>query len=122
MDNFHALLIDDEEELVSTLAERLGYRGVDAEYVLSGSEALKKLRLNKYDIIVLDLKMPGMSGFEVMKKIKFEHPYIPILLITGHGSAANQTEKIPEDVYDCLPKPIKLETLIEKMREAIQNK
>lgn len=121
MAKFRALLIDDEEELVSTIVERLGYRGVDAEFALTGSEALEMLRRQAYDVVVLDLKLPGMSGLEVLRNIKKEHPSIPVLLITGHGSPMNQLEEKPEEAYDFLAKPIDLEALIEKMEEAIKS-
>jgi DNA-binding NtrC family response regulator len=121
MARFRALLIDDEEELVTTIVERLGYRGVEADYALTGSEALEMLSKSSYDVVVLDLKLPGMSGLEVLKNIKSEHARLPVLLITGHGSPVNQLEKKPEEAYDLLAKPIDLEALIAKMEEAIKN-
>lgn len=122
MDKFRVLLVDDEEELVSALVERLSYRGVMAEYVLNGLDAVKKIIENGYDVVVIDLKMPGMSGVEVVKVIREERPELPLLLITGHGSPADQLEELPEGVYDYLAKPINLEDLIEKMEEAIASK
>lgn len=121
MARFRALLIDDEEELVSTIVERLGYRGVDAEFALTGATALGMLRKQTYDVVVLDLKLPGMSGVEVLRNIKKEHPAIPVLLITGHGSPMNHLEEKPEEAFDFLAKPIDLESLIEKMEEAIKS-
>ena len=121
MARFRALLIDDEEELVSTIVERLGYRGVEAEFALAGGDALEMLRKQAYDVVVLDLKLPGMSGLEVLRNIKKEHPAIPVLLITGHGSPMNQLEEKPEEAFDFLAKPIDLESLIEKMEEAIKS-
>jgi len=121
MARFRALLIDDEEELVSTIVERLGYRGVEAEFALTGGRALDMLRKQTYDVVVLDLKLPGMSGLEVLRNIKKEHPSIPVLLITGHGSPMNQLEEKPEEAFDFLAKPIDLESLIEKMEEAIKS-
>lgn len=119
MDTLKALLVDDEEELVSTLVERLGYRGVIAQYALTGPDALDKLRTNKFDVVVLDLKMPGMSGLDVLTVIKQEFPAIPVLLITGHGSPTDSSDVIPEGAYDFLPKPVSLEKLLEKIREAV---
>ncbi|MCB2229663.1 response regulator [bacterium] len=119
MDILKALLVDDEEELVSTLVERLGYRGVIAQYALTGPDALDKLRTEKFDVVVLDLKMPGMSGLDVLTVIKREFPAIPVLLITGHGSPTDSSDVIPDGAYDFLPKPVSLEKLIEKIREAV---
>ena len=122
MDNYRVLLVDDEEELVSTLVERLGYRGVVAEFALSGNEALQKIREKTFDVVVIDLKMPGMSGVEVMKIIKLEQPAVSVLLITGHGAPSDELEDIPEGITDCLSKPINIEDLIGKMTEVLQNK
>jgi DNA-binding NtrC family response regulator len=121
MNKTRVLFVDDEEELVTTLVERLGYRGWDADFALSGRRAVEKMKDNPYDIIVLDLKMPGMSGADVMKIIKRDFPNIPVLLITGHGSSVDETdEERPEGAFDYLAKPIKLEDLIDKMQEALE--
>jgi len=119
VNKYKVLFIDDEEELVTTLVERLEYRGVDADFALSGSEAIEKMRESAYDVVVLDLKMPGMSGAEVMKIIKREYPQLPVLLITGQGSLEEEQEERPEGAYDYLEKPIDLKDLIEKMQEAV---
>jgi len=122
MAGLKALLIDDEEELVSTLVERLGYRGITAAFALDGYEALHKLREDKFDVVVLDLKMPGMDGVEILRRINSTYPDLPVLLITGHGSLANEMEDMPEGAHDYLMKPVDLETLIAKMQEAVAAK
>lgn len=122
MHRFRTLLIDDEEELVSALVERLGYRDVDADYVLGGEEAIQKMRQSVYDVVVLDLKLPGMSGAEVLKKIKSDHPTVPVIMITGHGALDLDDEETHTMAFDCLPKPINLDVLIAKMQEAIDSK
>jgi DNA-binding response OmpR family regulator len=119
MDQIKALLIDDEEELVTTLVERLDYRGIKSDYALDGYEALAKMRDGGYNVVVLDLKLPGMGGAEVLKHIIDEYPDVRVLLITGHGSAANDIEGKPEGAYAYLIKPVNLEELIAKMREAV---
>ncbi len=122
MDKFKALLIDDEEELVTTLVERLGYRGIEAEYSLDGYDALAKMRTGNYDVVVLDLKLPGLGGLEVLNRLNKDYPNTPVLLITGHGSPENEFETKPEGVFDYLVKPVSLEYLITKMKEALVNK
>jgi len=121
MHKFRALLVDDEEELVSTLVERLGYRGIKADYALNGADALRKMCDGSFDVVVLDLKMPGMSGFELMEILKAKYPDVPVLLITGHGSPTDELDEIPEEAYDYLAKPINLEDLIIKLREAVKS-
>ena len=118
MPEIKVLLVDDERELVTTLVERLSFRGVAADFALSGPEALTKLRADGFTVVVLDLKMPGMSGLDVLSAIKKEFPSLPVLLITGHGSPADEG-KIPVDAFDYLPKPISLERLLVKIREAV---
>lgn len=122
MPKFRALLIDDEEELVSTLVERLGYRDIEAAYALDGPEALQKMQKSPFDVVVLDMKLPGMDGLEVLRRINLTYPEIPVLLITGHGSPASQISEKPPGVYDYLVKPINLEDLITNMQMAIQHK
>lgn len=122
MDRFRVLLIDDEEELVTALVERLGFRSIDAEYALGGMEALEKMKTAEFDVVVLDLKLPGMDGVAVLKSIKKKYPKIPVLMITGHGSVADPNETRPAEAYDFLPKPIDIEDLIDKMKEAVAAK
>jgi DNA-binding response OmpR family regulator len=119
MSKFRALLIDDEEELVTTLVERLGYRGIESEYALDGYDALNKMKDGNFQVVVLDLKLPGLGGLEVLRRLKSGWPDVPVLLITGHGSPNESGEAPPEGVYDYLIKPVNLDDLIAKMREAV---
>lgn len=118
MAKLRILLVDDENELVDALAERLDLRGFYADGVTSGAEALARVRAEGYDVVVLDVKMPGESGIEIMKSIKKEKPDLPVILITGHGSAQDGEQGLNEGAFDYLQKPIQLETLIKKINEA----
>ena len=120
MDQSRVLLIDDEEELVTTLVERLGYRGWFGKYALNGPDALQMIEKETFDIIVLDMKMPGMSGNEVFREMQKRQYKVPVLMITGHGAPVDDEED--EDIIgaaDYLAKPINIEDLIAKMEEAI---
>lgn len=119
MAGLKALIVDDEEELVTALVERLGFRGVAASYTLDGYEALVRMRRESFDIVVLDLKLPGMSGREVLRRLKREHPEVPVLLLTGHGGVESEMEPELEGAFDYLLKPVQLEDLLKKMREAV---
>ena len=121
MSRFRVLLIDDEQELVTTLVERLHYRDIEAEYALDGVEGLMKMRTGNFQIAVVDLKLPGMGGAEVLKRIRNKYPDVPVLLITGHVSADTESETIPEGAFDYLVKPVNLKDLIAKMEEALGN-
>ena len=118
---FRALLVDDEEELVTTLQERLSYRDIDADYSLTGADAIQKIREKSYDIVVLDLKLPGISGIETLRVIKNEFPDVPVILITGHGSPET-TDDLPKGVYEYLPKPVNIDKLVAVMKEALADK
>ena len=118
---FKVLLVDDEEELVATLKERLSYRDIDADFSLTGAEAIQKMREKSFDIVILDLKLPGISGIETMRVLKSENPDVPIILITGHGSPETSDE-LPKGAYEYLPKPVNIDKLLEVMKEALANK
>ena len=94
MAKFKVLFIDDEEELVSAFVERLEYRDIDGDYALTGPDGLRKLQEGSFDIVLLDLKLPGMSGTEVLTTINNMYPDIPVLMITGHGAAVEEQETI----------------------------
>jgi len=116
-------LVDDEQELVSTLAERLAIRGIDADWVASGEEALERAETVLYDLAVLDIKIPRISGLSLRKKLKEKNPNMQFIFMTGHGSEddfkAASIEAGPE-FY--LVKPVDITTLIEKMKTALQAK
>ena len=113
------LLIDDEEELVSALAERLGYRGIQADVATTGPSALEQMKLKRYDIVILDLKLPGVSGVTVLREIGTSYPDIPVILITGHGAPVDLPEFKSGEAFDYLPKPIELDILIQTMQRAL---
>jgi len=122
MVEFRTLLVDDEEELVTALVERLAYRGIQAEYALDGYTALIKMRDSEYDVVVLDLKLPGMGGLEVLGRMNNEFPDVPVLLLTGHGALESEPEPKPEGAFAYLLKPVQLDNLIAKMREAVKSR
>lgn len=115
------LFVDDEEELVSTMVERLEFRDVKAAYELNGASAIERLRKEKFDIVVLDLKLPGISGEETLRVINKEHPGLPVVLITGHLSATDNQE-IPKGAADYLTKPISIDDLLEKIDAVLVKK
>ncbi|MBS3754504.1 MAG: response regulator [Desulfobacterales bacterium] len=113
------LLVDDEEEFVSTLAERLEIRGFESKAAYSGDQALSLIESNDYDVVVLDVKMPGMDGLEVMNHIKARRPEMPVILLTGHGSTKEGMEGMHKGAFDYLMKPLDIDELISKVQEAL---
>ena len=115
------LLVDDEEQLVSTLAERLTLRGIQASWVTSGVAALELVETETFDLAILDVKIPKISGLELKKRLQALHPEMKFIFLTGHGSEDDfkiGAAEAGEDFY--LVKPVKIESLLEKMNEALQ--
>jgi len=121
MNKMKVLLVDDEEELVSTMAERLSLREIDADWSTSAEDALRKLETDRYDVAVLDVKIPRISGIELKKQMERKAPHTKFIFLTGHGSEADfkagSAEAGPE-FY--LVKPVNIEDLIKKMDELIE--
>ena len=114
------LLVDDEEELVTTMAERLSLRGIAADWVTSGEEALLQAEKETYDLAVLDVKIPRMSGLKLQAKLKEKCPGMKFIFVTGHGSEDDfkaGTAEAGAGYY--LVKPVNIEALINKMKEAL---
>ncbi len=122
MEKLHVLIVDDEEDLVFTLAERLEFRGMQAHAAINGGEAILKLEKNHYDVIVIDMKMPGLNGMELLNIAKHVQPHIKVILITGHGTSEEGAKGRSLGAYDYLVKPIKIDRLVEKIRSATQEK
>ena len=118
MDALRVLLVDDEEELVSTLAERLKIRGFVAEAVTSGKQALQQVATAQFDVVLLDVKMPGLGGIDVLRLLKEHNQSLPVILITGHGSAEDGEAGMRQGAFAYVMKPVNIETLVEKLREA----
>jgi DNA-binding response OmpR family regulator len=113
------LIVDDEVDLSATLVERLGIRGFDAVAVETGAQALEQVRKNKFDVIVLDIKLKGEDGVDVMKQIKQIKENLPVILLTGHMSGEASEEGFKAGAIDYIIKPIDIEDLIRKLREAV---
>lgn len=115
------LLVDDEKELVSTLAERLGLRGIEADWAVSAEDALRIVESVSYDVAVVDVKIPGISGIELKKRLQKKCPGMKFIFMTGHGSEADYEAGAAEagaEYY--LVKPVNIRVLMEKMKEALK--
>lgn len=115
----HALLVDDEPGFIDIMTKRLKRRGFKVTSVLSGTEALRSLRRQDYDIVVLDLKMEDMDGIEVLRILKTIAPEIPVIILTGHGSEEAAVDGLVLGAFDYLMKPCDLEELINVMQKAV---
>jgi DNA-binding NtrC family response regulator len=118
MAGLRILIVDDEQELVQALVERLKLRGFQAHGVTAGDEALEIIRSESFDVVLLDVKMPGLGGIELIKHIKRERPGLEVVMLTGHGSAKDAEEGKALGAFDYLMKPVKFESLLEILRAA----
>ncbi len=114
------LLVDDEKEMVTALAERLFLRGIEADWALCGTDAIARVMDNKYDVVVLDMKMPGMNGLETMEEIKKIWREAKIIFLTGHGAASDCEAGKNAGACFYLMKPIDINVLIDSIKEAIK--
>ncbi len=121
-ESFRVLIVDDEDDLLSTLVERLEFRGIETAGVQTGAQALAELEKREFDVVVQDVKLKGEDGVEVMKQIKQVRPNLPVILLTGHMSPESNREGLQAGATEYVLKPIDLEDLIGKMREAIASR
>jgi len=115
------LLVDDEQEFVTTLAERLELRGMDVEIATDGEMALGLVETDPPQVVVLDVMMPGLSGMEVLERIKAVDSSIQVILLTGHGGTKDGIKGMQLGAFDYLIKPVDIDELIEKLNEAAKN-
>jgi DNA-binding NtrC family response regulator len=116
------LLVDDEEDLVTFLAHRLGKRGLEVTTALSGEEALVAASEAKFEVAVVDLKMPDMDGITVIEKLKALQPFIEVLMLTGHGSHDSAWEAGRLHAFRYVMKPCDFEELLDLVQMAANHR
>ena len=116
------LLVDDEEEFVKALSERIQLRAPGSEIAFNGKQALKKIEDKRPDVMVLDLKMPGMDGLEVLRHVKKAYPELPVIILTGHGTEKDEKKALRLGAYQYLKKPVRIETLLKHVNNAYKSK
>jgi DNA-binding response OmpR family regulator len=112
------LLVDDEEEFVTTLRERLRMRGLNTVVAFNGHQALEIVEQVGPEIVVLDLNMPDLDGFEVMRRIKKNHPATQVIILSGHGSSQDEAMAKLMGAFKYLQKPTNLDLLVQTIRQA----
>jgi len=119
------LLVDDEEAFVEAVARRLGKRAFRVVTATSGQQALDALEeggATRTDVVILDVKMPGMDGLETLTAIKRRHPLVEVVMLTGHATVESAIEGMKRGAFDYLMKPCEMDTLVAKVSEAGQKK
>ena len=122
MDKFKLMVVDDEVDFLETIVKRLQARGIDVTGVESGYQALEVLDQRSPDVIILDVKMPGMDGIETLREIKKKKPLTEVIMLTGHASVESGIQGMQLGAFDYLMKPIALDELLEKVRQAYEKK
>jgi CheY-like chemotaxis protein len=112
------LLVDDERELAQTLSERLQFRDMGSAVVYDGESALKIVKEDDPEVMIIDLKMPGINGLEVLRKVKQIRPEIEVIILTGQGSAADEEQCRRLGAFDYLQKPVDIEKLSDLIKDA----
>ncbi|MBU8934796.1 MAG: response regulator [candidate division Zixibacteria bacterium] len=116
------LIVDDEVEFLESIAKRLEMRDFNVRTAARGAEAVEIARNEKFDIALLDLKMPGIDGQEVLKILKDEHKFLEVIILTGHGSVDTAIECTKLGAFSYLPKPYELEKLLEVLMQAYEER
>jgi len=116
------LVVDDEKDFVEMLSLRLKEMGEMVDAVYNGQDCLNKLEGNDIDVVILDIKMPGMDGIETLKEIKKKFPMVEVVMLTGHGSAESAVEGMKLGAFDYLLKPADIDSLTEKVNGARKRK
>lgn len=120
MDSACILVVDDEQDFQETVVKRLADRGYNACGVGNGYEAMEFLEKKRVDVVILDVKMPGMDGLEVLKRIKLKWPLIEVVMLTGHASVEAGIQGMELGAFDYVMKPYRLEDLVQKIDHAYE--
>jgi len=119
----NVLLVDDEVSFVETFSERLELRNFETSKAFSGEEALQVLERNSsIEVVILDVKMPGMDGIETLTEIKRKNPLVEVMMLSGHADVASAIEGMKHGAFDYLMKPVEMDQIIAKITEAVSKK
>ena len=116
------LLVDDEEQFVETLSERLSMRDYDVTTSLTGENAIEKIKNFNFDVVILDVRLPGIEGTEVLREIKSLKPLTEVIMLTGHGTMEMAIEGMKLGAFDFMMKPCETEDLTAKIDKAHDRK
>ena len=116
------LLVDDEVEFLEPMAARLARRRISCTTARNGEEALKELGKERFHCAVVDVRMPGMDGLELLRKMRWNHPDVPVILLTGHASIELGVQGMELGAFDYLMKPVDLDELLDTVRRAAQGR
>ncbi len=122
MNEFKVMLVDDEKDFLETLCKRLTKRKLDVTSANSGREAIDKMQEFPVDVVVLDVRMPGMNGIETLKEIKRIKPSVEVIMLTAHADVQVAIEGMELGAFDYLMKPMEIDDLLYKLQDAYKKK
>ncbi|PIP36792.1 MAG: two-component system response regulator [Desulfobacterales bacterium CG07_land_8_20_14_0_80_52_14] len=122
MNKFKVLVVDDEEDFLAILVKRLSKRGVTVFEAKSGDEALSLIGREPIDVVVLDVRMPGLDGIETLKAIKQIDPSIEVIMLTGHANVEVAVKGMELGAFDYLMKPMNIDDLLFKLQDANESR
>jgi len=122
MKDFKVLVVDDEADFVDTTIKRLTKRNIECLGVTNGKQAIEQIRDGNFDVVLLDVRMPGMDGIETLQEIKRIKPLTEVIILTGHASVESGIDGMQFGAFDYLMKPMELELLLEKLMDAFEKK
>lgn len=120
--NPRIMIVDDEESFANSLAERLKLRDYDITVSYSGNDALEKIKKLNFDVIILDVAMPGINGIDSLREVKGITPLTEVIMLTGHATVETAIEGMKLGAIDYLIKPCEIEDLVEKINKAYDRK
>lgn len=118
MSGLRMMLVDDEERFLATTAKLIERRGHHVLTASSGQAALDRLSTDDVDVVILDVKMPGMNGLEALREIRLRHPLVEVIMLTGHGSVESAVDGMKAGAFDFVTKPCDIDELLSKVEEA----
>ncbi|MCF8040429.1 MAG: response regulator [Desulfohalobiaceae bacterium] len=122
MSQIKVLLVDDEKEFVNSLAERINMRELGSTVAYDGEQAMRVVQDEIPDVVVLDLRMPGIDGIEVLRRLKKSYPQVQVIVLTGHGSEKDERLARELGAYEYLQKPTRIEHLTKLIKKAYREK
>ncbi len=122
MEKFKLLIVDDEQDFLETIIKRLKARAIDVTGAESGYKALELIDGREFDVVILDVKMPGLDGIETLRELKKKKPLLEVIMLTGHASVESGIQGMQLGAFDYVMKPVALDELLEKVRQAYERK
>lgn len=122
MSDINILLVDDEPDFVETMTKRFRIRKIPVAAAANGQDALKLLEQREFDVAILDVRMPGMDGLELLRRIRVKHPLTEVIMLTGHASLETGMQGMSLGAFDYVLKPADFDDLLDKVRRAAERR